>query len=197
MLFLMSLYLQYNRGLNAQKAGLVLVTGTFVQVLIAPIAGRLADRLPARYVASAGMAVSVLGLLGLSFVGENSPYWYVITMLCVLGAGVALFATPNTHAIMGSVEPRWVGVAAATIATMRQAGMSMSMGLATLVLALEVGRHEIAPADYPGLLTSVRLSFLIFTALCAVGVGASLVGPGKRHAAAKTRQAAMDRPDPQ
>ena len=44
MLFLMSLYLQYNRGLNAQKAGLVLVTGTFVQVLVAPLAGRLADR---------------------------------------------------------------------------------------------------------------------------------------------------------
>ena len=59
-----------------------------------------------------------------------------------------------------------MGVAAATIGTMRQAGMSMSMGLATLVLALEVGRHEIVPADYPRLLTSIRLSFLIFTALC-------------------------------
>jgi EmrB/QacA subfamily drug resistance transporter len=194
MLFLMSLYLQYNRGLNAQKAGLVLVTGTFVQVLIAPMAGRLADRLPARYVASAGMAVSVLGLLGLSFVGENSPYWYVITMLCVLGAGIALFATPNTTAIMGSVEPRWVGVAAATIGTMRQAGMSMSMGLATLVLALEVGRHEIVPADYPRLLTSIRLSFLIFTALCVVGVGASLVGPGKRRSAANTQEVPADLP---
>ena len=196
MLFLMSLYLQYNRGLNTQKAGLVLVTGTFVQVLIAPMAGRLADRLPARYVASAGMTVSVLGLLGLSFVGENTPYWYVITMLCVLGAGIALFATPNTHAIMGSVEPRWVGVAAATIATMRQAGMSMSMGLATLVLALEVGRHEIVPADYPGLLTSVRLSFLIFTALCVVGVGASLVGPAKRRAATTAQEAPADLPEP-
>ena len=89
-----------------------------------------------------------------------------------------------------------MGVAAATIATMRQAGMSMSMGLATLVLALEVGRHEIVPADYPRLLTSVRLSFLIFTALCVVGVGASLVGPGKRDAAAQAQAAAMDGPEP-
>ncbi len=71
-LFLMSLYLQYNRGLDAQKAGLVLVTGTFVQVVVAPAAGRLADRVEARYVASIGMAVSVLGLLGLSFVSAQT-----------------------------------------------------------------------------------------------------------------------------
>jgi len=181
MLFLMSLYLQYNRGLNAQTAGFVLVTSSAVQVLVAPTAGRLADRLEARYVASAGMAVCVVGLLGLSFVGTTTPYWYIILMLCLAGLGTALFATPNTHAIVGSVELRWVGVATATIATMRQAGMSLSVGLATLVLALQVGRQDIVPADYPRLLTSVRISFVIFTALCILGVAASLVGPRKQQ----------------
>jgi hypothetical protein len=57
--------------------------------------------------------------------------------------------------------------------------MSFSTGLATLVLALEIGRHDIVPADYPKLLTSVRISFLIFTALSVAGVAASLVGPRK------------------
>jgi hypothetical protein len=57
--------------------------------------------------------------------------------------------------------------------------MSFSTGLATLVLALEIGRHDIVPADYPKLLTSVRISFVIFTALSVVGVAASLVGPRK------------------
>ena len=78
---------------------------------------------------------------------------------------------------MASVETRWVGVASATLVTMRQVGMSMSLGVATLVLALVVGRQVIRPADYPHLLTSVRISFLIFTVLCILGVGASLVGP--------------------
>lgn len=181
MLFLMSLYLQYNRGLNAQTAGLVLVTGTAIQVISAPLAGRLADRLEARYVASGGMVVSVLGLLGLSFLGSATPYWYIIAMLCVMGVGIALFATPNTHVVMGSVEARWVGVASATLATMRQAGMNMSMGVATLVIALLVGRQEIGPANQPQLLTSVRIVFLVCTALCVLGVGASLVGGTRRQ----------------
>jgi EmrB/QacA subfamily drug resistance transporter len=177
MVFLMSLYLQYNRGLNPQTAGLVLVTGTFVQAAFSPVAGRLGDRVEARYVASAGMAVCVLGLFALSFVGTDTPYWYIITTLCVLGLGFAFFSTPIMHTIMGSVERRWVGVASATLATMRLAGQNMSMGVATLILAVEVGRHAIQPADYPRVLSSVRVSFLIFTVLCVVGVVASLVGP--------------------
>ncbi|HLA83118.1 MAG TPA: MFS transporter, partial [Thermoleophilia bacterium] len=70
LVFLMSLYLQYNRGLNPQTAGLVLVTGSFVQAAFSPVAGRLADRVPARFVATGGMAVCVVGLAALSFVGE-------------------------------------------------------------------------------------------------------------------------------
>ncbi len=177
MVFLMSLYLQYNRGLDPQTAGLVLVSGTFLQAALSPAVGRLTDRLEARRVASVGMAVSVFALFGLSFVGTATSYWFIIAMLCMLGVGLALFATPNMHAIMNSVETRWVGVASATVATMRQAGISMSQGLATLVLALEMGRHAIQPSDYPQVLGSVRISFLIFTALCVLGVGASLVGP--------------------
>ncbi len=182
MLFLMSLYLQYNRGLNPQTAGFVLVTGTFVQVVAAPFAGRLADRMEARYVATTGMVICFFGLLGLSFVGLSTPYLYVIAMLCLVGLGTALFATPNTHAIVSSVETRFVGVATATIAMMRQAGMSMSIGFAALVLAVEIGRHDIGPADYPGLLTSVHITFLVFTALCAVGAAFSMVGPRRGDA---------------
>ncbi len=131
------------------------------------------------------MVACVLGLLGLSFAGTTTPYWYIITMLCVLGLGFAFFSTPITHTIMGSVETRFVGVASATLATVRQAGMSMSMGVATLVLALEVGREAIRPADYPLVLRGVRMTFLIFTGLCVLGVGASLVGPRRRSDTAK------------
>ena len=59
MVFLMSLYLEDNRGLNAQTAGFVLVSGAFFQVVASPIAGRLADRVEARYVATAGMGLCV------------------------------------------------------------------------------------------------------------------------------------------
>lgn len=177
MTFLMSLYLQYTRGLDPQTAGFILVTGTFVQTAFSPVAGRLSDRVQARWVASAGMAVCTLGLLAFVFLGEETPYWYIITMLCILGLGFAFFSSPIAHTIMGSVEKRFFGVASATLGTMRLAGQNISLGIATLVLALVVGRRVIEPGDYSSLLTSVRICFAIFTVLCAVGVAASLVGP--------------------
>lgn len=182
MTFLMSLYLQYNKGLGPQVAGLVLVAGTVVQAAFSPVSGRLADRIQARYIASAGMGACVVGLLALVFLSPTTPYWYIIGTLCLLGLGFAFFATPIIHAIMGSTERHHTGVASATIATMRVTGQSISMGLATLVLAVVVGRHPIGPADYGHVLTSVRITFAIFTVLCLVGVGASLVGPRKGDA---------------
>jgi len=177
MTFLMSLYLQYTRGLDPQTAGFILVAGTFVQTAFSPVAGRLSDRVQARWVASAGMAVCALGLLAFVFLGEETPYWYIVTMLCILGLGFAFFSSPIAHTIMGSVEKRYFGVASATLGTMRLAGQNISLGIATLVLALVVGRHVIEPGDYSHLLTSVRICFAIFTVLCGLGVAASLVGP--------------------
>ncbi|MBC7293492.1 MAG: MFS transporter, partial [Thermoleophilia bacterium] len=126
-------------------------------------------------VASAGMGLCVLGLLALAFVGSHTSYAYIILTLCVLGLGFAFFSSPNTHTVMGSVEKQFVGVASATLATMRLAGQNVSLGLATLVLALVVGRHEIMPADYPQVLSSVRITFALFTALCVLGVATSLL----------------------
>jgi len=173
--FLMSLYLQYNRGLDAQEAGLLLMPGLFVQATLSVIAGRLSDRWSARLLASLGMGLTAAGLLAFAFLTETVPYWYVIVVLCFLGLGLAFFATPITHIVMGSVSKPSVGTASATLATMRLVGQNLSMGLATLVLAVVVGRHEIGPADYPGFLTSARITFAIFAALSALGVAASLV----------------------
>jgi MFS family permease len=180
MTFLISLYLEYVRGLNSMTAGFVLVAGMFLQACFSPISGRLVDRVPARVVASGSMVLCTLGLAGLAFVGTNTPYWQLISLLCVLGIGFGLFAPAITHAVMGSVERRDVSVAAATLATVRVAGQNISLGVATLVLALVAGQHEIQPGDYPNLLTSVQITFGIFALFCLVGVGASLVGGGRR-----------------
>jgi MFS family permease len=180
MTFLVSLYLLYNRGLGAQTAGFVLVVGPFVQAAVSPLAGRLADRVEARFVASTGMALCAVGLFALSFLKETTPYWYLITVLSVLGLGFGLFSSPIIHTVMGSVDRRYVSVAAATSSTMRVSGQSFSMGIAALVLAVVVGRHEIGIADHVHLLTSIRILFLFFAPLCVLGVVASLVGPGRR-----------------
>lgn len=172
--FLLSLYLQYIQALSPAYAGIVLIAGPAVQAGFSPFAGRLSDRVEARLVATAGMGLCVVGLVMLVVVGAGTPVWYVAAVQCVLGLGFAFFASPNTSTIMGSVERRFLGAAAAAVAVMRSIGMSVSMGITALVFALIIGRREILPADYPAFLLSMRISLVVCAVLCVVGIGASL-----------------------
>ena len=82
--------------------------------------------------------------------------------------------SPNTNAVMSSVEKRFLGVASGTLGTMRLTGMMFSMGITMLVFALYIGKVEITPEYYVQFLKSVRVIFVIFTVLCLSGIFASL-----------------------
>lgn len=174
MTLLMSLYLQFIRGLDPQTAGLLLVTGVVFQAAISPWAGRLSDRVEPRWVASGGMALCTIGLLTFSFLTSGTPYWSVVITLIVLGVGYALFSSPNQNAILCSVERRNVTMASTTLGTARQVGQALSVAIVTLVMAAIVGREEIQPSDYPDLLLAIRVSFAILAFICALGFAASL-----------------------
>ena len=172
--FLLSLYLQYVKGFNPQNAGLVLVSMPAVQAIFSPLAGRLSDRIEPRTLASAGMALTTAGLSLFIFLNEGTTLQFIIASLAILGFGFALFSSPNTNAIMSSVKQRVYGVASATLATMRQVGMTFSMGITMLLFAIYIGRVEITPEYYPLFLDSTKVAFIIFAALCFGGIFASL-----------------------
>ncbi|WP_290623884.1 MULTISPECIES: MFS transporter [unclassified Archaeoglobus] len=172
--FLMSLYLQYIKGFDAQTAGLVLVSQPVVMALFAPIAGWISDRIEPRVVASAGMAITTVSLIMFSTISENTAVSNVISYLMLLGFGIALFSSPNTNAIMSSVEKRFLGIASATVATMRLVGQTMSMALVMLVFSIIIGRVEISPEYYGKFIESAGIAFTIFAGLCFLGIFASL-----------------------
>ncbi|MDQ7785042.1 MAG: MFS transporter [Desulfomonilaceae bacterium] len=171
---LLSLYLQYIEGLDPRSTGLVLVVQPLIMAAFSPLAGRLSDRIEPQKVASAGMALTALGLLGLAFLKPGTSLTYIIANLLVLGLGFAFFSSPNMNAIMSSVDKRFYGIAASATASMRIIGQMFSMGIATLVLSWYVGRVEITPAQYPAFVKSVEAAFLIFALLCGLGIFASL-----------------------
>ncbi|MCP8308099.1 MAG: MFS transporter [archaeon] len=173
--FLLSLYLQYINGLSPQNAGLILVSQPVVQAIFSPFAGWLSDRIEPRIVASIGMALTTVGLFLLTFLNEKTTLEFIIASLIFLGFGFALFSSPNTNAVMSSVEKKFYGVASATVGTMRLTGQTLSMGIATLIFAIYIGRVQITPECYPLFLKSVEVAFIIFAALCFVGIFASLV----------------------
>jgi len=178
---LMSLYLQYIKGLSPQDAGLTLVVMPAVQASLSPLAGRLSDRIEPRILASIGMGLITVGLALFSFLSEDTSWGFIIGGLVVVGSGFGLFASPNTNSIMSSVRQRLYGVASATLATMRQVGMMFSVGIAMLVLAVYLGRVEITPQYHPLFLQSTRTAFTIFTILCSVGIFASLARGNTRQ----------------
>ena len=172
--FLMSLYLQYVKALSPQSAGLVLVSQPLVMAFFSPWAGRLSDRIEPRIVSSAGMAVTALGLLLLVPLREKTSLEFIVAGLFFLGLGFAFFSSPNTNAVMSSVEYRFYGVASATLGTMRLSGQVVSMGIAMLIFALHIGKVRITPEYFQPFLTGLRTAFGVFAVLCFFGVFASL-----------------------
>jgi EmrB/QacA subfamily drug resistance transporter len=171
--FLLSLYLQYIKGIDPLAAGVVLIAQPVVQTIFSPPAGRLSDRIEPGVIASAGMAVCAVALLLFSTLDADSTLIFIIATEILVGVGFALFSSPNTNAVMTSVVPRQYGVASGTLASMRLIGMMFSMGLVMLLFSLFIGRVQITPELYPAFLISMKAAFVLFAVLCGIGTVAS------------------------
>ncbi len=172
--FLMSLYLQYIKGLPPHKAGLVLVAQPLVMALTSPFSGRLSDRTEPRLIASVGMGLSAVGLLLFSAISPETGFGFIVGTLVCLGLGFGLFSSPNTNAVMSSVERRHLGLASASLGTMRLTGQMLSSGIVMMIFALVMGQAAIEPSVYPLFLRSTHVAFVFFAILCVAGVFASL-----------------------
>ncbi len=172
--FILSLYLQIVRGYGPQTTGFIILAQPIVMAAFSSLAGILSDRIEPRIVASWGMGFNALGLAFFVFLKATTPLSLIVLNLFMIGLGFALFSSPNTNAIMSSVEKRYYGIAASTVSTMRMIGMAMSMALVTVSLSLFVGENGLSAAHSAELLKSFRLAFLMCAVLCFAGVFASL-----------------------
>ncbi len=172
--FFLSLFLQYIKDLGPRDAGFVLMAWPVTMTLISPAAGKLSDKHNPGVLASAGMAISTAGLILLCFINEQTSVAFIIAVLVIMGAGFSLFSSPNSNAIMSSVEKRQLGNASGMLGTMRNVGQTFSMAVALMLLALYMGQAKIDPANYPQLMSAMKSAFIIFSILCFAGIFASL-----------------------
>ena len=172
--FLLSLYLQYILGMSPRDAGLILITQPILMAIVASVSGSLSDRYDPRILASLGMGIIVIGLILLTFLTEKSAITYLLVILGIVGFGFGMFSSPNTNAIMGSVDKKYLGIASATVGTMRLTGQMMSMGIATLILQLFIGNNPVSAQYSVEFMSSMRVTFMVFVVLCTLGVFASL-----------------------
>jgi len=174
--FVLSLYLQYVKGMSPKEAGAILIAQPIVMAIVSSFSGKLSDRKDPRLLASVGMAISTVGLIMLIFIQKETSFAFIVLAQMVLGFGFGLFSSPNTNSIMSSVDKRYLGLASATVSTMRTAGMMFSMAVAALSVHAFLGDVKIGAENLDLFIHSMRAIMITFSILCAVGVYTSFAG---------------------
>lgn len=134
-LVLVPFYLERIKGFQPEQVGMYLVIMPIMMFVGAPLSGRLSDKIGYRFLTSTGIAIVGVGLWLISRLEPNSTNLYIAVCLAVVGGGAGVFSTPNTSALMGSVEDNRRSVASGILATNRNIGMSVGVAVATALFA--------------------------------------------------------------
>jgi EmrB/QacA subfamily drug resistance transporter len=170
LLFVLPFLLIQGRGLDAEHAGLVLTAQPIVMAIVAPFSGSISDRIGTRWPAILGMLILVAGLLLVAlFVGHGSlPE--IAAGLAVVGLGIGTFVSPNNSALMGAAPRNRQGIASGVLATARNVGMVLGVGIAGAVFTTVVARMA---SPSVALVDGVRASLLVSAGLALLGAGTS------------------------
>ncbi|MFN3803864.1 MAG: MFS transporter [Pyrobaculum sp.] len=162
----LSLLFQETYALSPGVTGWILALQALAMAVLAPISGRISDRLSPPAVATAGSAVLAGGLLLCAHTPH--PMW-AIPSLFIIGVGFALFIVPNTTIILTTAASR--GFGSAVVATSRVLGQSMSNALAVYMLR-DVTPEEVAKLLFLLVIFAVMSAFLSAVRLSKVRKGA-------------------------
>jgi EmrB/QacA subfamily drug resistance transporter len=134
--FTIPLSAQIALGKNGLQAGLLLLPISMLNVVLAPLAGAASDRIPARYVSTAGALCFLAGAILLAVQPDRPALWALYVALFVAGAGTAVFSQPNNSTIMGQAPPNRRGIAAGILATARTTGQLLGVCVAGAIYFL-------------------------------------------------------------
>jgi EmrB/QacA subfamily drug resistance transporter len=142
-------------GRSAAEAGLTGMVMALAMVVVTPVSGRLTRVLTARTMTALGGGLSVVGTVGLALSPPAAPLWTTLAHLVLVGAGIGLFVTPNTTAIMRGVVPARRAVAN----SVRSMLYNSAAALGTSVVLLLVSASGIAGYDVQDAGPEVRAAF--------------------------------------
>jgi len=163
--FLVPFYLIQGRGLKTGEAGVLLTAQPLAMMVSAPISGTVSDRIGVRIPAMAGMGVLACGLFLLSRIEQDTPFGSVAMALVVCGLGTGTFIAPNSSGLMGAAPAEKQGIAAGVLATARNAGMVLGVGLSGAILTTIL--HQ---GGDSAVVRAVAAGLLVDAALAAAGV---------------------------
>jgi EmrB/QacA subfamily drug resistance transporter len=169
-------YLQNILGYDPRRVGLVLAFGPLTLALVAPLAGSLSDRIGPRLLTFVGLSIASAGLLSLRTLDPGSSMVGVVWRLVLASLGSAIFVSPNSSSVMGSVAREELGVAAGVVALVRNLGMVCGIALAGSIITTvergftatgEIGRG--AAFRQLAFLEGLRAALLVCAAIALAG----------------------------
>jgi EmrB/QacA subfamily drug resistance transporter len=180
--FLLPFLLEQGRGFSPVEAGLLLTPVPISMAIVAPFSGMVSDRIGPAAPASLGMLVMVVSLLSLTQLPVEFALPDLIWRLVLMGIGQGLFMSPNSSAVLGSVPGRRVGTASGTLAQMRVSGQALGIALSAAIVATRLPVHMVgATSQGEALASAIHDAFWVAAAVCAIGIGTSLIrGSGRR-----------------
>jgi EmrB/QacA subfamily drug resistance transporter len=197
--FIISFYAQSVLGLSPQQTGFLLLVQPILMAIVAPLSGMMSDRIGSRTLATGGMVLIWCGLLEMTLLNGGSGDLGVLCVgMVLMGVGMGMFSSPNTSAVMGSVGNDKAGLASGTISTMRTVGQSLSLSMASALIAVMASTALVeaifsgqvivpTPDQVQQLLSGFRLAFMVSAILSMIGAVASAVRPS--HARVPADQA--------
>jgi EmrB/QacA subfamily drug resistance transporter len=131
---------QTGLGQSAFEAGVLLTPMFVLNIVLAPLAGRLSDTMPAQLISTIGAATFAAGLLTLGLLPDHPTRMMLLAAVALAGAGTAVFAQPNNNTIMGSTSEDARGAAAGMLASARAAGQSFGVAIAGALYAMRAAQ---------------------------------------------------------
>jgi EmrB/QacA subfamily drug resistance transporter len=132
----LTIYLQSVLGFSALKAGLVMAPASLVSLPIAPLAGRMTDKIGGKYILMSGLILFGAGMGWLALVAHPNSSWAVfLAPLIVAGLGMGCIFAPMVTVAMRNIQPQMAGAASGVLNTVRQVGLVI--GTATVGALLQ------------------------------------------------------------
>ncbi|MDT4894880.1 MAG: hypothetical protein QOE97_3915 [Pseudonocardiales bacterium] len=179
--FFLAQYLQIALGYSPLGAGVRFLPWTVPLFFIAPLAGRLQDRIGPRWLISVGLALQGAGLLWLAISAhQHDSYNSAIAGLIISGVGTSMAMPAQQSAVMTSVPPQSLGKAAGTFSTLRQLGGAL--GIAILAAVFAANGSDRSPAQFADGFSAAIVAAAV---LAFAGAAAGLLAPGRRPAPEK------------
>jgi EmrB/QacA subfamily drug resistance transporter len=163
--FFVSLFMQNVLGYSAVQAGAAFLPMTILIILVAPIAGRTADRVGSRGLMTVGMTLIAIQLLLFSRLSVDSSYWHLLPSLVIGGLGMALTMTPSTAAATRAVPVDKAGVGSAVLNSARQVGGTMGIAVMGAIVASQMG----ATYDPKSFVVGFERALVVAAGIAAVG----------------------------